>query len=227
MKKIDKVMITALFTLAASLFVACTNIPKTPLDEIQNLRVENVSSDKAEVIWDSVKNAGSYQVKVENISSGNYVEYFYSTEPKYLIEKLEWAETYEISVNACPPDYDFIKYTEGPKSSLTFKTKTPSVPEGELARPVIYRSEVKNGTVSLNWNSIEGAAFYEIHREIWDKDTPATWSGTEKTMCVNATETSFTDVLPRGTIKVLYKVCARNSNFSNTPYWSEKVHLKF
>lgn len=225
MKRINKLHIIGLFSVAAILSVGCKNLPKTPLGEIQNLHVENLSTDRAEIVWDSVKDAGEYQIFIENISSGNYEDYIYTEESRYQLENLDWAETYQITVKAQPWKFDFFRYTDSPQCSITFKTKTPPVPAGEFPRPQILKAVVKDGTVTLNWNSIEGAAFYDIHREYWNVNIPSVWRGKEETKCINASETTFTDTLPDGTTKVLYKVCARNSNFSNTCYWSEKVCL--
>ena len=225
--KLNRFLITGLIFVAAMLFVSCTNVPKTALDGIQNLRVENISSDKAVVLWDSVQNASEYQVIVKNISSGNYIHYFNTSEARYQAEGLEWAETYEITVNARPSDPDSFRYTEGPASSVTFKTLTPPVPAGEFTRPENLKAVVKNGGVTLTWDSVEGAEFYDIHKEYWRDDDSIYWDGIEETRCVEAVKTTYTDVLDDGTVKVLYKVCARNSNFSNTCYWSEKICVMF
>ncbi len=217
----------AIFAALSILSVSCIIHPKTALDEIQNLRVEDVSSDSALILWDSVENATQYQIIVKNISSENFQKFFYTSETSFQAQGLEWAESYEISVNARPSDSDFFRYTEGPDTSITFKTKTPLVPAGELSRPENLKALVKNGTVTLSWGSVEAAAFYDIQREYWKDESHFFMDGIENIKCIKASETTYTDVLPEGTIRVFYKVCARNSNFSNTCYWSEKLYLKF
>ncbi len=66
MKKMNRFLKTGLFTVPAFLLVSCIHFTKTALDEIQNLRVENISSDSALILWDSVENAEQYGGAVFN-----------------------------------------------------------------------------------------------------------------------------------------------------------------
>lgn len=232
MKKFN-INFKSLFFAGLSIFTmmmasSCIINGDVPLDTPKNLRVVNITHDSAVVLWGSVENANDYEVWVNNISTGEGGFVYFPDLPRVELHNLDWDETYEVKITALSSDTVWDKYSSSSTATITFKTKMPGVPDGELKRPSNLQSIYENGKVTLSWDKVIGADSYEISCEYFTSYNGYDVSyGSEKTVVVDASQNYFVDTKITDEIsKVCYKVYARDNNKPEIQNWSKKHFIK-
>lgn len=197
-----------------------------PLDTPKNLRVVNITHDSAVVLWDRVENANDYEVCVNNISTGEGGFVYFPDLPRVELHNLDWEETYEVKVTALSSDTIWDKYSSSSTATITFKTKMPGVPDGELKRPSNLQSVYENGKVKFSWDKVDGADFYEVCCTYYTSYNGFDNYASERPEPSKANENFIIDELPEGISKVCYQVCARSKDNSLMKNWSKKHFIK-
>ena len=193
------------------------------LNTPKNLRVENLTHDSVIITWDKVSNAIDYEVECTNISSGEESFMYFPDEPKVKIENLDWDESYEVKIKARASGTIWDKYTNSETVKITFTTKMPGVPAGELERPLNLKSVYENGHVIFSWDKVAGADFYEVKCEYYNL-----YNGLDKLVSYRPEPVSaefnylIDDRLPVDVSKICYRVCARNKVNPEMKNWSKK-----
>ena len=193
------------------------------LDTPKNLRVVELTHDTAVIAWDKVSNAIDYEVQGTNISSGEEGFVYFPDEHKVKVENLDWDETYEVKIKARASGTVWDKYTNSDIAKITFTTKMPGVPSGELERPLNLKSVYENGLVTFSWDKVAGADFYEVsceyytpyngsHRLIYERPEPVP---AELNYLID-------DRLPEEVSKICYRVCAHSKSNPDMKNWSKK-----
>ena len=228
-KSPKKFFFTVINICAAIFSFSCrmpAGISQTPLDKPENVRVENITEDSVIIIWNSVEHARDYEVIVQKRRNG--LKYFYYPEnPKIELKNLDWDESYDVEIIPHTSETVWELYKTGDSSKISFTTKMPGVPEGELKRPenvkAVFNQNEK--TVTVTWDKVDGAVFYEIKCEYADNlETVSDW----KTSMLNAPKTTFIDKIESDMsdfTKIIYRVCARNQKDDNVHYWSKKCEV--
>ena len=228
MKKSNSSIIFKL-TLLIILFSSCTYTTKIPLESPANLKVTNVTESSATISWDSVPNANDYEVYVIALSQESNNLIFFPESSKVEVTNLEWDEEYEVRVKARSTDTIWDKFTDGENAKTTFKTTMPKTTDGELAYPVNVKAIIKDEVITLTWDKVEGAVYYDIEYKYYNPIMPAPFK--TKTITLEANKLSFidqpTEEDKKQLHKITYAVRARNKDFSNKSGWSKKTVIQF
>lgn len=207
---------------------SCAGNANEPLDTPENLRVEKITEDSVIIKWDSVENTDGYEVEIKNISTGEGDWIIHPDGTSAEFNNLDWDETYQVSVKACAKGTVWDRYSDSQSATITFKTKIPVVSAGQLARPENLKAVYENGTLILSWDQVENAMFYEIHSIYYGWIKGDYLDYLEKTQWVDGSEFSLEDkYITEYTSKVLYTVCARDSELSSkSKNCSKKLYVK-
>ena len=193
------------------------------LDTPKNFRIVDVGCDSAIISWDRVPNAMDYEVAGKNISSGEAGFIYFPGDPIVTIENLDWDETYEVKITARASGTVWDRYTNSDSVKITFTTTMPGVPDGELERPMKLKSVYENGNVTLTWDKVEGADFYEVNCEYYTMKNGIDFLNLQRPEPVPADKNYLIDDrLPEGVSKICYRVCARSKTNPEMKNWSKK-----
>ena len=129
--------------------------------QVKNLRA-SVSESTVILRWNRVSNASGYRIYCLDPETNTYTKVAYTTSAGATTKKLTKL-TNNTEYTFCVSAYRKVKSTkyEGGQSkpvSATPKVKKPSVPSLQL-------KSCGNQKVSLKWNKISGASFYEVYQQ--------------------------------------------------------------
>ena len=209
----------------SNLFSACSNLaPKYQLDIPGNLEITSITSEGAKVSWSAVTNAGYYEV-MWTIKGRNAWQSLDVETNTIALDELCFDEEYSVQVRALPAA-DSKSYTASEFAKKDFKTLIDQTPQGQLARPANVKAlfNDKKTEISISWDAVEGAAYYDISIECYDDVSPA--ARLKLINMVPASQTKFVYTGPFPGTKIFIKVAARDSNCADTCRWSREVLLE-
>lgn len=196
------------------------------------IKADNITSDQATIYWTPVKADKEYTsiyYEVIYYYEGSEYKYNTTTSETYIhLENLEWDESYKVLVRSCALSS---QYKPSDYISTKFKTLDSPVPEGQLKRPanvkVEYTTE-KTG-IKVSWTPVENAVYYDIkcsYRSYPSDSDSEPHIISERIITVPASQHYAVDnILNKGDV-TYYSVTARNTDFSNTCWWSKAVRIK-
>lgn len=237
-RKIIKTLTILLFIIFSMSFTSCLfsllakSLSTTSLPSPRNISYGDITSDHAAIYWTKVtaeKEYTSIYYEVLYYSLGSEYKYSTTTSETYIyLENLDWDETYKVNIRACSLSSE---YKPSNYVSTQFKTLDNPAPAGALQRPANVKAEYtasKTG-IKVSWNPVDNAAYYDIKCSYRlyrseSKNGPKVIS--EKTITVPASQLSvIDDQVNKGDV-TYYSVAARNTDFSNTCWWSKSTRIK-
>ncbi len=213
--------------LSALIFCGCP-LFTLPLESPKNIWISNITSESAIVSWSYVLDADSYEIwwtfkgnEYWNVEKTDYTS--------FILKDLVDGEIYSVRIRAIPAIYS--DYIPSDSAIKNFNTPEKEVPAGELARPrhVTLTREADGTGIKINWDAVEGAAYYNIKCSYIMQLSDGDETVKEKTVTVSAEQTSYTDTEINGYNVIQYSVAARDADFSNIGdklHWSKTVNLK-
>lgn len=210
--------------LCSILFLSCSNIYFFSLDNPRNIKVHSITSNSAEVSWPPVKKAAYYEVMWQMKDSSDWAYETVRTN-HFCIKDLWYDQEYVVQVASFPDEKDSKLYAPSDYVKQSFKTLGDVPPAGELARPGNTRASINNTktAITVNWDAVQNAAYYDICFEFMNSYSPVVELRVVKTVPVSQTEFVYTEALPGS--KVIIKIAARNSDFSDSCRWSKDIIL--
>ena len=220
--------IIVLSTISLSLFISCNKESflngLTELDKPKNLKVSDITSDKATVSWSAVENAYIYEVEWTAKNFEKMQSDWVMTN-SIVLNDLYFDNQYTVSVRA-QSNPNSKEYCDSDWVTCSFTTLPDVIPQDGFARPVNVNAKYdsKKKILTVSWDAVEGAAFYDISIEYTTKKSyrPNTY---KLVNTVSATQTSYTETNILGD-EVWIKVAARNKDFSDSCRWSNDFYLK-
>jgi hypothetical protein len=222
---IYKKTFTVFFIIICFLFLSCTNVYFGNLEVPENVKVTSITCDSAVVGWKSVRKAKYYDVTWQ-IKGSKYVAGSMIVEDIHCqLEDLVYCQEYIVKVAALFENRTGNLFMSD-YVTTSFTTLEDVPPEGELARPnnVVAKYNKDESTITISWDAVKDAAYYDIN--IKDENPYYYGPGLNIVKIVPAEKTEFVykDSIP--TNKMIIKVAARNSDFSDTCRWSYEVSLE-
>lgn len=219
---INKKNPTVFIIIVCFLFLSCTNIYFGELEVPEGVQVTSITSDSAVVSWKSVGKAKYYDVTWKIKGSESWAGSILVEDIHYQIEELVYNQEYIVKVAALFENKTGNLFmSEYVTTSFTTLEDVP--PEGELARPnnVVAKYNKDESTITISWDAVKDAAYYDIN--IKDENPYYYGPGLDIVKIVPAEKTEFVykDSIP--TNKMVIKVAARNSDFSDACRWSYEV----
>ena len=211
-------------TFICSLFLSCGTVFLDELEVPKNVKISSIASDSAVVSWSPVSKAKYYDVMWKLKESNDWTGSKLVEENQCQLEELLYNQEYDVKV-AGMFEYKSGQYLMSDYTSNSFRTLPDVPPEGELGRPnnVKARFNEDKSAIIIIWDSVEGASYYDINLK---EDKVIYYSpglNILKTISAEKTELVYTGTIPKN--KIIIKVAARDSDFSDTCRWSYEVYL--
>lgn len=230
-KKIyNRFYLVILLIILSVVFTACGNILWGINREApRNLKVSSITSDSAVLSWNPVNKASQYEIRWKTENDGNYwksdIVNAESGTNIFKIDNLLYEREYKVQI-AAMFDTGNNQYVMSDYASTSFKTLKDIPPSGELARPgnVKARFNQDKSAITINWDAVEGAAYYDINIKTDELYFHAPRLNVLKTAAAPKTECIYSGYLPES--RIVVKVAARNSDFSDSCRWSYEVELE-
>jgi hypothetical protein len=195
----------------------------------KNLRVSSITSDSAVILWNPVTEATMYEITWKSkeeeyghvttigAEANSYKINDLLNETEYMVKI---AAMFYIGFNGAN------QYTMSDYVSTSFKTLKDIPPSGELAKPGNVKANFNKdkSAIIISWNAVEGAAYYDINLKSDELYFHAPRLNVLNTVAASKTEYIYSGFLPES--RIVIKVAARNSDFSDSCRWSYEVEIK-
>lgn len=191
-----------------------------------NLRVSSISPESAVILWNPVNKASKYEVNWKTKEEEYWQMDIVSAEANsFKIENLLNEREYMVKI-AAMFDIKNNQYVLSDYSSTSFKTLKDIPPSGELAKPGNVKASFNKdkSAIIISWNAVEGAAYYDINLKSDELYFHAPRLNVLNTVAASKTEYIYSGFLPES--RIVIKVAARNSDFSDSCRWSYEVEIK-
>ena len=207
-----------------SLFLSCESQFLGGLEMPKGIIVSSITSEAAVIFWSPVNKAKYYDVMWKLKESDDWTGSKLVEENHCQLEDLLYNQEYDVKVGSMY-EYKSGEYLMSDYASSSFKT-LPDVPaEGELARPnnVKARYNEDKSAIIISWDSVEGESYYDINLREDKMIYYSSGLNVLKTVAAEKTELIYDGRIPDN--KIIIKVAARDSDFSDTCRWSYEVYL--
>ena len=218
----------SLTVLSALVFCGCLHFREC-LGSPENLTVTDITDESAVVSWTAVRGAAVYEI-MWSLKDNDWWSFERITGTTFKLTELLAEETYTVKVCAFSEDTE--SHICSNQTIKEFTTLEKKYPAGEFAPPknVKLTPNEEKTNVTITWDAVEGAAYYEIKccYEFYSSEEEK-YVTQERIVTVNADQTSFTDTGINEYYESVYCVIANDENFSNTGdklHWSETVKVK-
>ena len=227
---IGRFCLLILLTALSVFFTACGNILWGINREApKNLKVSSITSDSAVLSWNPVNKASQYEIRWKTENDGNYwksdIVNAESGTNIFKIDNLLYEREYKVQI-AAMFETGNNQYVMSDYASTSFKTLKDIPPSGELARPGNIQASFNQdkSAITINWDAVEGAAYYDVNIQTDELYFHAPRLNVLKTAAAPKTECIYSGYLPES--RIVVKVAARNSDFSDSCRWSYEVELE-
>lgn len=227
---IGRFCLLILLTVLSVFFAACGNILWGINREApKNLRVSSITADSAVLSWNPVNKASKYEIMWKTDNDGNYwksdiINAEVGTN-SFTIDNLLYEREYKVQI-AAMFEKGNNQYVMSDYATISFKTLKDIPPSGELARPGNIQANFNQAktSISISWDGVEGAAYYDVNLKSDELYFHAPRLNVLNTVAAPKTECIYSGFLPES--RIVIKVAARNSDFSDSCRWSYEVEVK-
>ena len=227
---IGRFCLLILLTVLSVFFAACGNILWGINREApKNLRVSSITADSAVLSWDEVNKASQYEIKWQTgIDGSNAHSYIVNAESginSFTIDNLIYEREYKVQI-AAMFETGNNQYVMSDYATTSFKTLKDIPPSGELARPGNVKASYNQdkSAINISWDGVEAAAYYDVNLKSDELYFHAPRLNLLNTVVAPKTEYIYSGFLPES--RIVIKVAARNSDFSDSCRWSYEVEVK-
>ena len=222
---ISKRLLILFFIISCSVFVGCNNIFLEKREAPKDLKIFSITSDSAEISWSSINKASLYDVMWKIKGDNKWAGSMCVETNHCQLNNLLYNQEYVVKVAALYK-YKSDNYLMSDYISSEFKTLEDIPLEGELARPNNFKASFnkEKTAITISWDAVEGASYYDINIREDKLNFYEPGLNILKTVPAEKTEFVYTGALPKNK-KIIIKVAARNSDFSNNCRWSWEITL--
>jgi fibronectin type 3 domain-containing protein len=178
-----------------SLFATATT-PAEPPPAPQSISAIAISSSSVAITWTAVEGAASYKVYRSGSATGTFVEIGTSSTVSYTDTGLSAATAYYYKASAV--NGESLESALSVAATITTPAPPPGTPLGVSA------TASAPGSITLSWQPVAGAAYYQIYRAANDAGPYASLD--------SSTVTEYTDLGLNPSTVYYYKVSAFNAD---------------
>jgi hypothetical protein len=219
-----------LLTTLSVFFTACGNILWGINREApKNLRVSSITADSAVLSWNPVNKASKYEIMWKTDNDGNYwksdIINAEAGTNSFTIDNLLYEREYKVQI-AAMFEKGNNQFVMSDYATTSFKTLKDIPPSGELARPGNVKASYNQdkSAINISWDGVESAAYYDVNLKSDELYFHAPRLNVLNTVAAPKTECIYSGFLPKS--RIVIKVAARNSDFSDSCRWSYEVEVK-
>ncbi|MCR5766178.1 MAG: fibronectin type III domain-containing protein [Treponema sp.] len=227
---IGRFCLLILLTALSVFFAACSNILWGINREApKNLRVSSITADSAVLSWNPVNKASKYEIMWRTDNDGNYwksdIINAEAGTNSFTIDNLLYEREYKVQI-AAMFEKGNNQYVMSDYATISFKTLKDIPPSGELARPGNVKASFNQDktAISISWDGVEAAVYYDVNLKSDELYFHAPRLNVLNTVAAPKTEYIYSGFLPES--RIVIKVAARNSDFSDSCRWSYEVEVK-